>query len=224
MKPRKVHIWALLVILSGCSNPQPQTSSETHFQMCETNADCKKDEACLSQYCEPVESVSGAGAHVSSDGLAVQVNGQSLSLQVDPKADLRYQTCDLFEGLDKQVGGAWVSIHDDLPGTYYQRSTFDGYMLDGQFVPPSSSAGCDLVECTDLPDGADIGAAIEYVETGTTTPPSDYEYRDPFVRPSTINVYGSQPLHATKVRTYVKYFTDAGCGERHDVALEATLP
>jgi hypothetical protein len=218
MKSRKVRPLALFVLFSvqACADRQPQTSSETHFQKCMTHADCDPDEACLALLCRPIES--------ERDGIAIQVNGQNLSLKVDPQVHLRYLTCDLFEGMDKQVGGEWVSLRNDLPGTFYQPGSADGYMLDGQFVPPSGSAGCDLLECADLSDNEGLPPAVEYVATGTTMPPADFIYKDPFVRPSTIDVYESQPLQATKVRTYMKYFTDAKCHDRHDLALEVTMP
>ena len=109
MKSRKVRPLALFVLFSvqACADRQPQTSSETHFQKCMTHADCDPDEACLALLCRPIES--------ESDGIAIQVNGQNLSLKVAPQVHLRYLTCDLFEGMDKQVGGEWVSLRNDLP-------------------------------------------------------------------------------------------------------------
>ena len=170
--------------------------------------------------------ISGCGGATESSnvGLTVTVEGQTLLLKVDPQAHLRYETCALVQGLDQQVGTSWVPVRDDLPGTYYQRSTPDGYMLDGKFVLPSASAGCDLVECDVLPDGQGVGVAVEYVATGTTAPPADYVYEDPFVRPDTIDVYESRPLHATRVRTHIEYFTDTACKDRRKAALEVAIP
>lgn len=155
--------------------------------------------------------------------LSIEMMDQTLMLQVAAGARFQYDTCDLFQSLDELVGGKWVPVRDDRPGTYYQPTSV-GYMLDGKFFPPTTFAGCDLVECDPLMNGNDVGVAIEYVQTGTTTPPADYVYQDPFVRPDTINVYESHPLHATRVRTHVKLFTDAACKAEHDVTLEVDVP
>lgn len=172
-----------------------------------------------------IAAVGCGGEAASPDGaLSVAMDGQTLVLKVAPGAHLRYDTCDLFQGLEERQGTKWVPVRDDLPGTYYQPGTPDGYMLDGKFVPPSLSAGCDYSECGDLPDNADVGDATEYVAAGTTTPPADYEYRDPFVRPASIGVYESHPLHGVKLRTHVKYFTDMECKAQHDVTLEVDVP
>lgn len=78
--------------------------------------------------------------------------------------------------------------------------------------------------CEDLPDGIDVGEAVEHVAAGSVPPPASFDYHDPLVRPNTIVVYESQPLHATRVRTHVAYFTDQACHERHEAALEVDVP
>jgi hypothetical protein len=169
----------------------------------------------------------GCGGEAASPdkGLTVEMNGQSLVLKVDSGTHLRYDTCDLFQGLDEQQGTKWVPVRDDLPVTYYgELSTFDGYMLDGEFVPPTTFAGCDNVYCDDLPDGTDVGDATEYVADGTTAPPASYDYKDRPVPPATVGVYESHPLHGVRLRTHVKYFTDMDCKTQHDVTLEVNAP
>ena len=166
----------------------------------------------------------GGETTASDEALNIQMQGQTLVLKVDPQAHLRYETCDLFQGVEEQRGNQWVPVRDDRPITYYQPSTFDGYMLDGKFVPPSTFAGCDLNECDDLPKDADVGDATEYIADGTTTPPASYDYEDPFVRPPTISVYESRALHGVKLRTHVKYFTDMACTSPRNVTLEVEVP
>lgn len=170
------------------------------------------------------DSSSGAMGSSNPAGLSVETQEQTLLLKVAPGAHYHYQTCDLFQGIDKLVDGKWTPLTDDLPGTYYQDSSSDGYMLDGMFVAPSASAGCDLVQCEALPDGQDVGVAIEYTAHGTTAPPDDYVYRDPFVRPDTINVYESHSLHATRVRTHVTVFSDANCKAKKDLTFDVEMP
>lgn len=159
--------------------------------------------------------------------LAIYLDGSTLILDVPPNDHRKVQTCDLFSGVDKQTKSGWVPLVDDLPGDLYQRSTFTGYMLDGAFVPPSTFAGCDLVECVDLATYTgplDVGVAVEYVATGSTAPPVDYTYADPFTKPASIQVFESHPLHGVRVRSHVNVYRDAACRDRQEEVLEIQVP
>jgi hypothetical protein len=80
-----------------------------------------------------------------------------------------------------------------------------------------------LVGCSDGATSSD--KALTYVADGTTTtPPASYVYPEDFIRPATIAVYESHPLHGVRVRTHVKYFTDTECNTPHNVALEIDVP
>jgi hypothetical protein len=105
----------------------------------------------------------GSGA-VDPVGFGVRLDGRSVILDVKSPLVAYYQTCTdamVLQKLDVATG-SWVRPIDQRPPSHNN----PGYYLDGRYVQPSFSEGCDIVSCQNFGSTNFVASAAEYVQVG----------------------------------------------------------
>jgi hypothetical protein len=122
--------------------------------------------------------------------------------------------------LEKYDASGWTRLRDDRNTP----ANAAGYYLDGVYVPPQINPGCDFDFCSPGGTGIGVGAALEYVETGTRPLASN-------TPPPLLGITAANPARDIKTQPYIgklrvsfNYAREAKCQFRQTVRLELEAP